>query len=208
MATAGLEVVYCPHCGMAPELCSYGPAALYAASCKPWIAANFPSLLPSTAAAAPAAAGDAAAGDAAAAALSGLSLSGGSGEAAAAGAAAPAAAPAAPAAGGGGDGGGGGGAAKPAKGKGKSKSATAETISRKDRGRGKCVTILRGLESFDVKLKDAASALGKRYGTGASVTKDAAGVQEVTIQGDFCDELAEVLEDIWKIPEEAVVVTG
>ena len=90
--------------------------------------------------------------------------------------------------------------------KGKKGAATAVTVSRKERGRGKCVTIIRGLETFDVKLKDAASALGKKYGTGGSVTKDAAGALEVPIQGDFADDMPEVLETLYKVPQEAVHV--
>ena len=93
------------------------------------------------------------------------------------------------------------------KGKG-GKGSAAVTVTRKDRGRGKCVTIIKGLETFDVKLKEAASALGKKYGTGASVTKDATGAPEVTIQGDFADDMPDVLEALYKVPTDAIYVSG
>jgi density-regulated protein len=82
----------------------------------------------------------------------------------------------------------------------------AVVITRKDRGRGKSVTSIRGLEAFDLKLKDVASALGKKFGAGATVGKDATGVSTVDVQGDMTEELPDVLTALYGIPEEAILV--
>ena len=98
--------------------------------------------------------------------------------------------------------------AKPAKGGAgvkKASSKGAVVISSKDRGRGKFVTTVGGLEGFDVKLKDIASTIGKKLGTGASVTKGAKG-QEITVQGEPVDELIKILTGTFSIPKEAIVV--
>jgi len=97
------------------------------------------------------------------------------------------------------------GAEKSSGGKAK-KPAVAIVITRKDRGRGKSVTSIKGLEAFDIKLKDAASALGKKFGAGATVSKDAGGVQTVDVQGDMTEELPELLAALYGIPEEAILV--
>jgi density-regulated protein DRP1 len=201
MAAAGvsypLTVTYCPVCGFPPEFCENGPSF---DKCKPWLEKNAPHLYPHLFAPA-AASSDAAESSVdgavagATAAISGLSVAD---SAPAAGAGGPAKAEsAAPAAD--------GKAPKGKAGKGK-KAAVAVVISRKDRGRGKCVTIITGLETFDVKLKEAASTLGKKFGCGGTVGKTATGGQEVTIQGDFADELPELLESLYGVPEDAMVV--
>lgn len=187
-----IRPAYCPFCSFPPDLCAWGPC--YETSCKPWLAVHHPHLLP--VAPVVAAGGDSseksAGGDAATAALANLSLTSGS-------ASATVAAPAVPAP---------KAVSFGVKGKKGSAATCAITVTRKDRGRGKCVTIIKGLETFDVKLKEAASALGKKYGTGGTVTKDAAGGQEVTIQGDFAGEMPDVLEALYKVPAAAVYVAG
>jgi translation initiation factor 1 (eIF-1/SUI1) len=53
-----------------------------------------------------------------------------------------------------------------------------------ERGRKKQITTISGLDAYGVKLKDAASALGKKFGAGASVTKSASNpnVMEIDVQ--------------------------
>lgn len=80
------------------------------------------------------------------------------------------------------------------------------TIMRKDRGRGKHVTIIRGLDAFGIKPKEAASALGKKFGTGASATKAATGEPEIDVQGDLVYEISEALEALFGISEDCVVI--
>lgn len=51
-----------------------------------------------------------------------------------------------------------------------------------------------------------AKELGKKFATGSSVTKSAAGAEEITVQGDVSDDLFEWLVDIHgdKVPEDNV----
>jgi density-regulated protein DRP1 len=79
-------------------------------------------------------------------------------------------------------------------------------VETKERGRRKHVTVVSGLDGFGVKLKDAASALGKRFGAGASVAKTATGGQEIDVQGDVAYDIPAALAALYNIPEEAVVV--
>lgn len=50
------------------------------------------------------------------------------------------------------------------------------------RNRKKCVTTVTGLDSFGVKLADAAKLFGKKFACGASVVKDATGMQQIDMQ--------------------------
>ena len=68
------------------------------------------------------------------------------------------------------------------------------------------MTVISGLEGFDVKLKEAASKIGKKFGTGASVTKSATGESEITLQGDKADDVRDILMDELGIPEEAIII--
>lgn len=61
------------------------------------------------------------------------------------------------------------------------------------RNRKKCVTTVTGLDSFGVKLADAAKLFGKKFACGASVVKDATGAQQIDMQGEFVDKLAELI---------------
>ena len=70
----------------------------------------------------------------------------------------------------------------------------------------KFVTSISGLESFEIKLKEAASALGKKFGSGATVSKTATGGQEIDIQGDLTGELPDMLVSLFGIPEAAIIV--
>lgn len=69
------------------------------------------------------------------------------------------------------------------------------------------MTTISGLDGYDhLKLKEVASALGKRFGAGATVTKSAEGKPEVDVQGDLCYELEELLPTLFGIPEDAIIV--
>ncbi|KZP06489.1 translation initiation factor SUI1 [Athelia psychrophila] len=69
------------------------------------------------------------------------------------------------------------------------------TIKRIERNKRKHVTAIHGLEAFDIDLKKAAKQLANKFATGASVTKNAQGFDEVVVQGDVADEVQELLED-------------
>lgn len=63
-------------------------------------------------------------------------------------------------------------------------------LERNVRNKKKCVTTVKGLDLFGVKLSDAAKKFGKKFACGASVVKDATGKEEIDVQGDFSRELA------------------
>lgn len=51
------------------------------------------------------------------------------------------------------------------------------------------MTEVSGLESFGLDLKKTAKEFGKKFATGSSVTKTAAGGEEITVQGDVSDDI-------------------
>ena len=76
-------------------------------------------------------------------------------------------------------------------------------IKRVERNKRKFVTAVSGLEAFGLDLKKVSKDFGKRFATGASVTKMAGGVgEEIVVQGDLSDEIWEVLvEGEYQVPE-------
>merc|ERR1712232_572311 len=79
------------------------------------------------------------------------------------------------------------------------------TIRKLTRGGRKCVTVVAGLEGFDVKLDAVAKAFKKRFACGCSVVKGDNGLPDtVDIQGDFEDEVVDQLVDKFKIPQEKI----
>ncbi|KAK8162893.1 translation initiation factor SUI1 [Phyllosticta citrichinensis] len=78
-------------------------------------------------------------------------------------------------------------------------------IKRIERNKRKYVTAITGLESFGLDLKKVSKDLGKKFATGASVTKLPAGGEEITLQGDLSDDVYDFLIDRYKeIPEDNV----
>ncbi|KAJ7594478.1 density-regulated protein DRP1 [Mycena floridula] len=77
----------------------------------------------------------------------------------------------------------------------KKKMASTVTIKRIERNKRKFVTSIHGLEAFNVDLKKAAKQLASKFATGASVTKNPQGLEEVVVQGDVSDEVLEMIED-------------
>lgn len=61
------------------------------------------------------------------------------------------------------------------------------------RNKKKCVTTVMGLEGFGVKLAEASKLFGKKFACGASVTKSATGTEQIDMQGEFVDKLAELI---------------
>jgi len=76
----------------------------------------------------------------------------------------------------------------------KKKLASQVTIKRIERTKRKHVTSIHGLEAFDIDLKKAAKQLAGRFATGASVTKNLQGQDEIVVQGDVADEVVEMIE--------------
>ncbi len=76
-------------------------------------------------------------------------------------------------------------------------------IKRVERNKRKYVTVLSGLEEHGLELKKVAKELGKKFATGSSVTKTAAGGEEITVQGDVSDDLYDWLQEKYpEIPED------
>jgi translation initiation factor 1 (eIF-1/SUI1) len=78
-------------------------------------------------------------------------------------------------------------------GKVKKKQKPAIVIETNVRNKKKCVTTVSGLDLFGVKLSEASKAFGKKFASGASVTKAADGKEQIDIQGDFLSQVAELI---------------
>lgn len=68
------------------------------------------------------------------------------------------------------------------------------------------MTAVIGLEAFGLELKKVAKDFGKKFATGASVTKLASGGEEIVVQGDVSEEIEEFLLEKWGevIPEDNI----
>lgn len=67
------------------------------------------------------------------------------------------------------------------------------------------MTAVSGLEAFGLENKKVAKDLGKKFATGASVTKVPSGGEEIVVQGDVSEEIEEFLvEKYGVIPEENI----
>jgi density-regulated protein len=76
----------------------------------------------------------------------------------------------------------------------KKKSAVAMVvIERNTRNKKKCITTVAGLHLFGVKLSEAAKLFGKKFASGSSVTKNAEGKEQIDVQGDVLDQMAELI---------------
>ncbi|TVY71226.1 Translation machinery-associated protein [Lachnellula suecica] len=79
------------------------------------------------------------------------------------------------------------------------------TIKRVERNKRKYVTAVSGLEAFGLENKKVAKDLGKKFATGASVTKVASGGEEIVVQGDVSEEIEEfLLEKYSVIPQDNI----
>lgn len=101
-------------------------------------------------------------------------------------------------------------------GKKKKKSKPEVVLERNTRNKKKCITTIIGLEGFGIKLPEAAKLFGKKFASGASITKNAEGREQIDCQvgpktlgavwwlgrgwcntpptqGDFLDQAAELI---------------
>lgn len=86
------------------------------------------------------------------------------------------------------------------------KAASKIQIKRVERNKRKYVTVLVGLEAHGLDNKKIAKELGKKFATGASVTKNPAGGEEITVQGDVNEDVLDWLLEVHgdKVPEDNV----
>mmetsp|Transcript_16966 Transcript_16966/g.29009 ORF Transcript_16966/g.29009 Transcript_16966/m.29009 type:complete len:199 (+) Transcript_16966:139-735(+) len=78
-------------------------------------------------------------------------------------------------------------------GKMKKKAKAQIVIETNTRNKKKMITTISGLELFNIKLADASKICGKKFACGCSVTKNAAGSDQIDMQGDFKDALVDLV---------------
>jgi len=91
----------------------------------------------------------------------------------------------------------------------KKKMASQVTVKRIERNKRKFVTSVHGLEAFNVDLKKAAKFFATKFATGASVTKNQQGQDEIVVQGDVSSDIVEMIEEgvglLKDVPKDNVV---
>merc|ERR1712227_761010 len=87
------------------------------------------------------------------------------------------------------------------------KCVTAERLTRNKR---KFTTVVTGLEHFGLDLKSSAKIFGKKFSCGAAPVKGEAGKPDaIVIQGDFLDEVLDVIaesKEFDAVPEDALFI--
>ena len=68
------------------------------------------------------------------------------------------------------------------------------------RSRKKTVTVVDGLETLGVKLKDASKLFGRKFASSSSVKDKDSGGSEIVIQGDVIFDLPDLLQAEYNIP--------
>ncbi|GAV78491.1 SUI1 domain-containing protein [Cephalotus follicularis] len=181
-----VRVLYCGVCSLPAEYCEFGPDFN---KCKPWLIQNAPDLYPQLITEANSKEVDRVTEQFHS---TGVSSSGGH--------AAAATAPS-----------GGGSAPKQEEvkrlpgGKVKKKEKPEVVIEKVVRNRRKCITTVKGLDLFGVKLSDASKKLGKKFATGASVVKGPTEKEQIDVQGDIAYDIVEFITDSWPdVPESAI----
>ncbi|KAI5078475.1 hypothetical protein GOP47_0006146 [Adiantum capillus-veneris] len=163
-------VLYCAVCSLPAEYCEFGPDF---EKCKPWLIKNAPELYPDLVKEE---------ADRTAEQLGGLEILGGPAKI--------------------------GGSTSELKvdeevktlpgGKVKKKEKPEVLVEKVVRNKRKCVTIVRGLDMFGIKLTDASKKFGKKFASGASVVKGPTEKEQIDVQGDFMYEIVDFITETWK----------
>ncbi|XP_074474180.1 density-regulated protein isoform X2 [Sebastes fasciatus] len=75
------------------------------------------------------------------------------------------------------------------------------TIAKIPRAKKKYVTRVCGLATFDIELKEAQRFFAQKFSCGASVTAE----DEIIIQGDFTDDIIDVIQEKWpEVDDESI----
>ncbi|KAL6974540.1 hypothetical protein U1Q18_028726 [Sarracenia purpurea var. burkii] len=174
-----VQVLYCGVCGLPAEYCEFGPDF---EKCKPWLIQNAPDLYPDLLKEANANEADKVSDH-----LHSTSISDGTASSA------------------------GSSTSKPEEvkrlpgGKIKKKEKQEVVIEKVVRNKRKCITTVKGLDLFGVKLSDASKKLGKKFATGASVVKGPTEKEQIDVQGDISYDIVEFITETWPdVPESAV----
>ncbi|KAK9142376.1 hypothetical protein Syun_011776 [Stephania yunnanensis] len=189
-----VRVHYCQVCSLPAEFCEFGPDF---EKCKPWLIQNAPDLYPDLLKEASDRDADKVSDQLQSVEIS--SRGGDGGGAAVAAAVAVAAASS------------GASASKQEEvkrlpgGKIKKKEKQEVVIEKIVRNKRKCVTTVKGLELFGVKLNDASKKLGKKFATGASVVKGPTEKEQIDVQGDISYDIVDFITDTWPdVPAAAI----
>lgn len=181
--TQPVRVLYCPICSLPAEYCEFGPDF---EKCKPWLIKNAPELYPDLVREANEKEADKVSDQLQSV---GISDGGGAGSTAS------------------------GDTSSSKKeevkrlpgGKIKKKEKQEVIIEKVVRNKRKCITIVKGLDLFGVKLSDASKKLGKKFATGASVVKGPTEKEQIDVQGDISFDIVEFITDTWPdVPESAI----
>ncbi|KAJ2544347.1 Translation machinery-associated protein 22 [Coemansia sp. RSA 1822] len=80
-------------------------------------------------------------------------------------------------------------------------------IKRLERNKRKCATTVYGLHVFGIDLKSTAKMFANHFACGGSVAKNPQGQDEVVVQGDFANEVMDIiLKKFPKVPRENVEI--
>ncbi|KAJ2342526.1 Translation machinery-associated protein 22 [Coemansia erecta] len=80
-------------------------------------------------------------------------------------------------------------------------------IKRVERSKRKCVTTIFGLQVFGIDLKSTAKMFAGHFACGGTVAKNPQGQDEVVVQGDFAQEIMDIiLAKFPKVPRENVEI--
>lgn len=178
-----VRVLYCPICSLPAEYCEFGPDF---EKCKPWLIKDAPELYPDLVREANEKEADKVSDQLQSV---GISDGGGAGSTAS------------------------GDTSSSKKeevkrlpgGKIKKKEKQEVIIEKVVRNKRKCITIVKGLDLFGVKLSDASKKLGKKFATGASVVKGPTEKEQIDVQGDISFDIVEFITDTWPdVPESAI----
>jgi density-regulated protein DRP1 len=173
----GVKVIYCGICGLPPEYCEYGPSY---DKCKTWILENCRSTLPKLVEEI-----EKKAADDWKTSTTTSSNQKSEGETQQKEEVKPAA------------------KAK----KTKEKEAPKVYITTNIRSKKKSVTIVTGLDKFGIKLDTAAKQFRTKLACGASVVKGATpDLEQIDIQGEFVDEVVQLLKESFQITEDSIVL--
>jgi density-regulated protein len=75
------------------------------------------------------------------------------------------------------------------------------TINRVQRQKRKFVTAVIGMETVpDIKMKEVSKFFGKKFASGAAISKIPGGGEEIVIQGDVQYDLPEILVQTYNVP--------
>ncbi|KAG6590002.1 hypothetical protein SDJN03_15425, partial [Cucurbita argyrosperma subsp. sororia] len=174
-----VRVLYCPVCSLPAEYCEFGPDF---EKCKPWLIQNAPDLYPDLLKEANAKEAGEVSNQ-----LQSTSISSAAGDGATSSAPKQEEVKRLPG------------------GKIKKKERQEVIIEKVTRNKRKCITTVKGLDLFGVKLSDASKKLGKKFATGASVVKGPTEKEQIDVQGDISYDIVDFITETWRdVPETAI----